>query len=582
MPGMARGVPTVEFSEALNGAGPETRGPGKARYPSSRVRLLEAQNAVLELIAKGAPAERSLGELLDRMSELVDCHSCAAYVFDGAGKRIAFVASRCSSDAVRTALAALPVRPASDPIGTAQFRCEPVLVPDAAAEQRWPAFRGVLATLGIAGTWAHPVLSLDGDALGVFAILHRTPREPSPAEDAMLDSLMPLARLIIEHERRAIALHRADEQLTALAKTLPGVVYQRVITPDGNIRYTYISEGVRDIFGVSPAEVLANPQALFDCLGTEYRSGLRENLLAASHELSLWDVEVPVVARDGTRRWTHARARPHRQPDGSVVWNGIILDATRLKETNLALAAANRAKSEFLANTSHELRTPLNAIIGFSEMMRDQHLGPIGNSRYRAYADDIHQSGLHLLAIINDILDLAKIEAGKLRLHEERVDMRKLVAAALRLVRGRAKENRIDLRVRIEEPCPDLFADERKLKQVVINLVGNAVNFTLAGGSVTIDVKTDPGWGVKLIVSDTGVGIERDRLSTLFEPFMQAIPELDRKFGGTGLGLPLSKAIVELHGGTLTLESYPGEGTVATVALPIARLLTSQATRSSG
>ena len=230
--------------------------------------------------------------------------------------------------------------------------------------------------------------------------------------------------------------------------------------------------------------------------------------------------------------------------------------------------AANQAKSEFLANMSHELRTPLNAINGFSEIMAGEMFGPLGDSKYKGYAADILKSGQHLLSLINDILDMAKIEAGKLTLHYETVSLKEIVDDAARLMRGKIQEAGLNLLVDAAD-LPDIDADYRGLKQVVLNLISNAVKFTPEGGDIVVALSREDDDRVRVAVTDTGIGIAAEDLSRLARPFEQVEGQHSKTTQGTGLGLALTKSLIELHGGTLTIDSVPGRGTTVGFDLPI-------------
>jgi two-component system cell cycle sensor histidine kinase PleC len=232
--------------------------------------------------------------------------------------------------------------------------------------------------------------------------------------------------------------------------------------------------------------------------------------------------------------------------------------------------AANQAKSEFLANMSHELRTPLNAINGFSEIMAGEMFGPLGDQKYKGYAGDILKSGQHLLSLINDILDMAKIEAGKLTLHYEIVSLKEIVDDAARLMRGKIQEAGLSLLVDAPD-LPDIEADHRGLKQVVLNLISNAVKFTPEGGQIVVALSRLDDERLRVSVTDTGIGIAPEDLARLARPFEQVEGQHSKTTQGTGLGLALTKSLIELHGGELTMESEPGRGTTVSFDLPIRR-----------
>jgi two-component system cell cycle sensor histidine kinase PleC len=244
-----------------------------------------------------------------------------------------------------------------------------------------------------------------------------------------------------------------------------------------------------------------------------------------------------------------------------------LADLARRYETEKVKAeGANKAKSEFLANMSHELRTPLNAINGFSEIMVTEMFGPLGDPRYKGYSADILNSGQHLLALINDILDMSKIEAGKMNLKLEPVSLDEVVEGSVRLVRDRAEAAGLSLAVDLPS-LPEVEADYRALKQVMLNLLSNALKFTPRGGSISIDARREDG-RVRVSVADTGIGISEEDLARLARPFEQAESQLVKTQQGSGLGLALTKSLIELQGGVLELSSEPGVGTIASFTLP--------------
>jgi signal transduction histidine kinase len=259
---------------------------------------------------------------------------------------------------------------------------------------------------------------------------------------------------------------------------------------------------------------------------------------------------------------------------------GVISDITERKRIEKDLFAAkvqaedaNRAKTQFLANISHELRTPLNAVIGFSEIIKNELLGAIDEQRYREYAEDIHRSGAHLLQLINDILDLTKVEAGKYDLNEEVCDVAKTISDGIRLMRDLAGNRGLDLNSQIPADLPFLFADERCLRQILVNFLSNAVKFTPKGGRVDVSARLDVDGGLVVGVTDTGIGMARDDIPLALRPFRQLEHSLGRKYEGTDLGLPLVKALLDLHQASLLIESEPGVGTTVSACFPAQRTI---------
>ncbi|MGH6968163.1 MAG: sensor histidine kinase [Stellaceae bacterium] len=308
-------------------------------------------------------------------------------------------------------------------------------------------------------------------------------------------------------------------------------------------------------------------------------------------------LSVPHIASGGGRPaadWATDRAQRHRNPSvpfeiafgdcrHAQVWEaktaeggivGLYLDITdrkraedELRRAKEAAESANHSKSQFLANMSHELRTPLNAIIGFSEVMLAEVMGPLGDRRYNEYARDIHNAGKHLLEIISDLLDMSRIEAGKYDLDAEWLDLGELVDGVVRIVRGRAREAGLSLQA-AAVGWSSVFCERRALRQVLLNLLGNAIKFTPAGGRIDVTAKAAADGSLVLCVTDTGIGIAAQNIPQALAPFGQVERTLSRAHGGVGLGLPLSRRLVELHGGHLEIASALGAGTTVSVVLP--------------
>ncbi len=238
--------------------------------------------------------------------------------------------------------------------------------------------------------------------------------------------------------------------------------------------------------------------------------------------------------------------------------------------------AASQAKSEFLANMSHELRTPLNAILGFSEIMKGEVFGPVGSPQYVEYAGHIHSSGEHLLGLINDVLDLSRIEAGRFVIKAAEIDLRDQIASALNLFAVRAAEGKLDLKREIEPNLPLLIADERALRQIILNLISNAVKFTPEHGTVTVFARRGTHGGMDIGVTDTGAGIAQHDLTYVFEAFGQGQHDVTIREKGTGLGLPIVKGLVEAHGGQVHLTSEVGKGTTVIATFPRERMTAPQ------
>jgi len=316
---------------------------------------------------------------------------------------------------------------------------------------------------------------------------------------------------------------------------------------------------------------------------------------AARGEYGPGDSEHQVALRLALARLMQPHAFERTRPDGTVLeirgqplpGGGFVTtytDVTHFKRAESELRSAreqaesaSHSKSMFLANMSHELRTPLNAVIGFAEIIQGEVVGPLGSPAYKEYANDIVASARHLGHVIGSILDLSKIEAGRMKLEETVISLDEAADAATRLLRSRATEGRIRLETRIPASPPRLLADSRALQQMLVNLLANAVKFTPVGGDVILSVELAADGGLVWSVRDTGIGIDAEDQARIFEPFTQVESSLTRRHDGTGLGLPLVRALIELHGGQVRLESQRGRGTQVTLHFPPERTIRSEA-----
>jgi signal transduction histidine kinase len=289
--------------------------------------------------------------------------------------------------------------------------------------------------------------------------------------------------------------------------------------------------------------------------------------------LALFYRDVPTTKERMTPPGRTLQIRRRAMPNGAVI--SIYSDVTEIKASERKLIearsqaeAANRAKGDFLANMSHELRTPLNAIIGFSEVVSNELFGPIANEKYLEYIKDIHTSSLHLLSIINDVLDMSKIEAGKVELAKEVVQIQNVIGEVIRMVHERARSRDIELTAQLSDEEIEIWADERSMKQIFLNLLSNAIKFSREGGQICVRNTADRPDVAVLEIEDHGIGMSEEEQERALQPFGQAKPVTTRNYGGTGLGLPITKGLVEAHGGTLTIDSRAGYGTIVRIVLP--------------
>jgi protein-histidine pros-kinase len=392
------------------------------------------------------------------------------------------------------------------------------------------------------------------------------------------DCVVYAARDITKRKRAEAAVEESQRRFAGIVEFADDAI----ISIDDEHRITLFNESAERTFGYEAKEVLGQPIEMLLPASARKEHPQKVNDFAKNPDASrvMGEPRGLLGRRKDGSEFPAEVSISKLEIAGKHIFTAILRDITERKraEETLQLAmqeavAANRAKSNFLANMSHELRTPLNAIIGFSDMIKNGVAGPAADGKFLEYIHHINESGTHLLGLINDILDLSKIEVDKLELHEERVDVARVVQSCVTLVNGRAREGGLTIACEIPDGLPLLRADGRKLRQIVVNILSNAVKFTDDGGAVTVKASYDLAAGIVLQITDTGIGIAPQDIPKTLEPFSQVDSELSRKYEGTGLGLPLTKSLVELHGGSLDLRSTLGVGTTVTVRFPPERII---------
>ncbi|MFM8331868.1 MAG: response regulator [Candidatus Methylumidiphilus sp.] len=365
--------------------------------------------------------------------------------------------------------------------------------------------------------------------------------------------------------RRLLQQH--EHSFEHLAENTPGMIYKFVLSADGRAAFPYASPGSRDIWEIDPDMVREDATPILNLIHADDVASFQEAVMRSAAELSHWEYEGRMVTPSGKLKWFHAASRPELADNGDIVWQGLLMDVSHqkqieeeLKHAKLKAESAARSKADFLANMSHEIRTPMNGVIGMAELLSKTELA----QRQKYYVETIRSSAEVLLTIINDILDISKMEAGKLLLHPTVFDLRRTLEDVATLLAPRAFEKGLEMIVRYDPKAPSqVFGDGVRLRQVLTNLIGNAIKFT-ATGHVLAQVEEISRDGdlarLRFSVCDTGIGISQDAMRRIFDKFEQADSSTSRKFGGSGLGLSISRQLVELMGGELAADSELAQG----------------------
>ncbi|MEJ0010427.1 MAG: PAS domain S-box protein [Alphaproteobacteria bacterium] len=533
-----------------------------------------SQKEALELVLDGAPLEDILAVLVNAAEANPASESRAAILLlDEDGRHLRLGAAPSLPQALRAQFDMVPVATSALPGAQAVRTREKIVVADIGALMPAGALRDMVIGEGIQSCWSQPILSGGGGVLGAFSVYFRRRREPSPGEIETLETLANTAGIIIERDRELrirhaaeAALRESEQSWRALTEAMPQLVWGT--RADGVC--TYLSSQWTGYSGVPVGELLDH--AWLGLLHDDDRERARLAWETAVAGRAGYDLDYRIRRHDGQYRWFRVRGVPVRDEAGAVVkWYGTCTDIQELVESRDAAQEANVAKSEFLANMSHEIRTPMNAVFGLANILaRSKPL----TAQQAEFIHTLQLSADALLALINDLLDIAKIEARTVELEQAPFSLDTLMQEVANIMSVRAREKRLAFTASDECLKGRRFVgDATRLRQVIMNLCSNAVKFTEEGGvhvTVTCRPSALPGTETVCIeVSDTGIGIAGDKIDAIFQKFVQADNSINRKYGGTGLGLAIARTLTELMGGTIEVSSAPGRGSRFTVALPL-------------
>jgi len=431
--------------------------------------------------------------------------------------------------------------------------------------------------IGVKAGFACPVFANDK----VIAVLEFFAPVSVQPDRALLNTLIHVGIQIGRVAERVQAIATLSESETR-NRLITNSALDGIVTIDDDGIIVAWNPAAEKIFGFTSDEITGKSLAdkiIPPNLRHQHHAGLQRYAETGEHNILGQRIEITAIRKNGEEFPVELTVTPYTIGGGQF-FTGFLRDISERKSAEKIILAskeeaeiANRTKSEFLANMSHELRTPLNAILGFSQMLEIEMFGPHGDKRYSDYATAINTSGTHLLQIINDILDISKIEAGETTVEETDIDIRKTMGICAAMVEGRAKDAENRVSIVVSENIPALRADERHVKQIVINLLSNAIKFTPAGGQVTVDARLNENSCMEIVVADTGIGIAAKDIQKVLQPFWQVAESQNRRHSGTGLGLPICKSLVELHSGDLTIDSEIGKGTTVTVSFPLERTI---------
>ncbi len=541
---------------------------------------------ILEALARGDSLASVLDSLARALEDDIPGSMASILLLDDAGLHVIDGAGPNLPEAYRRAINGLAIGPDAGSCGTAAFTGKAVVVEDIATSPLWAKYRDLVLPFGLRACWSSPVKSADGKVLGTFAIYFRQPRLPAPHEMDHIVRAGYVAGLAIHRERSERALRTARAQAEQAHQRLLDAVNSltegfwlhdaedKLVLLNKVVEHRFANRGVRIELGRTGREIIV--EQVKNGLFADFKTVDDPRLEDLIQAMLLGDGRDIVFQVTGDN-WV--RMISHRTADGGRACLTIDITSEVRRERDLREAkeraeAANFAKSRFLANMSHEFRTPLNAILGFSEVIAGRFMKGHVDDTYVEYARYIQSSGKHLKSLIDNILDLSKVEAGEDRLTESEVDVAAVFAAARLWQEEPAQAADIEIEVLVHPGDLRIWADERMIRQIAINLLSNAIKFSDRATTVKLQAARRVGGEIVIEVIDQGIGIAAAEIPEVMRPFGRINNPLQASLNqeGVGLGLPLVKSMVEAHGGRLEIDSLPGQGTTVRVLLPGHRL----------
>ena len=566
--------------------------------------LLSGEKKVLEMMAEGAPLRTILETITRNVEADANDTRCSILLLDAAGIHLQHGAAPSLPESYNRAIHGAAIGPKAGSCGTAVYRNQPVIVTDIATDPLWDDYRALALPHGLRACWSTPIRSAGGQVLGSFAMYYRAPRAPSSADFEFIARVSHLSAIAIERRSAEEALQVSEERLRLALDAAHMGTFDWDI-PNNHITWSHWHEV---LWGFKPGEFGGTYEAFSERIHPDDLPTINAEIAGCIAQRKPYQGEFRVVWPDGSEHWISARGEftfgADNQPQrmrGAVVEiterkqaEAALLDAKanlehkviertaelqaiqlelhakneELIKQNRQVEEANRLKSEFLANMSHELRTPLNAIIGFSELMHDGKVGPIA-SNHKEYLGDVLTSAQHLLHLINDVLDLAKVESGKMEFHYAPMDLRKVIGEVCEILRTMTSRTRVQVGIDIDKELSEVWGDASKLKQVLYNYLSNALKFSPEGGQVRVRARREGRDAYRIEVEDQGIGIKTEDIPRLFQEFQQLDLSASKKYQGTGLGLALTKRIIEAQGGCVGVESIRGHGSIFYAILPL-------------